>query len=1064
MKLSKSFLLLLCVVLCAMPNPIWKVDAQKTEINQKSIVKGKVVDETGAALPGVNVRIKGSAYGTITDANGLFSVNAPKNTMLQFVMIGFKTTELAASKENMLVQMSQNSEMLNDVMVVAYGTQKKVTMTGSVASVNSKEVLRNPAPNITAALTGKLPGLTTIQTSGEPGRDDVTMFLRGVGTTNDASPLILVDGLVRESIRAVDANEIASVSVLKDASATAVFGVRGANGVILITTKRGEKGKMEVNGSAEHSTQKFVTMPEILDSYQHALLRNEACTNDGQPAYYSDEKLAKYKSWETGTPVDPYWYPNNNWMNIIYKKYAPMSRYNLNISGGTEKVQYFVNAGYLHQGGMFNVEPKSYLGYDPQSKLDRYNFRSNIDYQVNKIIKTSIDISSNIEKINGNNGLDNVLYASVWSTSPTAPGPLTLAGYETVNGSGTNEESGAGHILEDRNQVQPAYGHLNRSGYYLETRSALQSTLSTDLNLSSITKGLSARAVVSYASNASDYVSGSKSFVIYHWDLDPKTGEPYYYYDGDDADDPTISISNWKSSDWKVNLQAQAKYERTFDKKHYVTGMLLAEREMSEKASADLPYNILTTAARFSYAYDYKYLCEVSMGYNGSEQFSPSNRFGFFPAASVGWVVSNEPFLTGNDIVTNLKLRASYGKTGNDRMSGSRFLYLSNIYKSGGGFWNPSIPSLAEGYKVTEAYIGNPDLTWETALKQDLGIDLTLFKDLTLTADYYLEKRNNILIQTGTVPMLQGRAISSLPLLNMGRVRNSGYEVQINYHKNLTKNWNITLSTNYAYNDNKVMFTDEAELPKTYACRYRKTGYSIGQNFGYKIDRSVDEAKGKDGSGFFNSQDQINNSGLAYEIGTPKPGDFIYVDENKDGKINDKDLVPIGYSSTIPKISYSTSLGTQIMNVDFSVMLQGVSKYSKYYEGPGVDETYGGKAMYKSFLNRWSAERYAAKMNGEDIVIDRPRLCDVNGSTSHVKNDYYIMDASFWRIKNIELGYTLPKRLIKEAGIETVRMYANANNLYTRNYMRISGLDPEQSSQGVYPSIRIYNIGINVTF
>jgi len=1065
MKIKKLLLLLLCVGFCTMSYPLETSSTPNVELQQKrNIVKGKVIDDTGEPLPGVNVKVKGSTRVAISDANGLFSLEAPITATLQFSMIGFKAIELAASKDELSVQMKPDSEMLDEVVAVAYGTQKKVTMTGSVASVGTKDILRSPAPNITATLAGRLPGLTTIQTSGEPGRDDVTIYLRGVGTTNGSSPLILVDGLVRESMRAIDANEIATITVLKDASATAVFGVRGANGVILITTRRGEKGKMQINLSAQHSMQEFITKPDVLDSYNHAILRNEACVNDGITPYYSDEAIEKYKSWQTGNPTDPYWYPNTNWMDVMYKKSAPMSRYNLNISGGNDKVQYFVNAAYLHQGGMFNVEPVSYLGYNAQSEMDRYNFRSNIDYQVNKVIKATIDISSSIENVNGNNGADNVLYASVWSAKPTAPGPLTLAGYETVNGSGENEKSEGGHILEDANEVQPAYGHLNRSGYYLETRSALQSTFSLDFNLAPITKGLSARTVVSYASNASHHVTGSKGFVIYHWDLDPATGEPYYYYDGDDADDPTISIGEGKYTDWKVDMQAQVKYDRTFNDKHYVTGMLLAERETKETAAADLPYNILTTAARFTYSYDYRYLAEVSMGYNGSEQFSPEKRFGFFPAASIGWVASNESFLSDNGFITNLKFRASYGKAGNDQMSGSRFLYLNNIYKTGGGFWTPSIPSLSEGAKITEAYIANPDITWETAWKQNYGFDLTLIKDLTLNVDYYIENRNDILITTGTVPMLQGRTISSLPLLNMGRVRNEGWEGQINYQKGINKDLRIGVNLNASYNKNKILFTDEAMLPDTYACRYRKTGYSIGQNFGYKIDYSNDASLEKDGSGFFNSQEQIDNSGLIYEIGTPRPGDFIYVDQNGDKKINDKDLVPIGYSSTIPQYTYGANLSLQFMNFDCAVLLQGVSKFSKYYEGPGVDETYGGKAMYTSYLNRWSAERYQAKLNGENITIDRPRLSDVAGGTSLIRNDYYIMDASYWRVKNVEIGYTLPNKLTEKINIQNVRVYANANNLFTKNYMRVKGLDPEQSNQSVYPSLRIFNVGLNVTF
>lgn len=1037
----------------------------ENQVNEQGIIRGVIVDDTGEALIGVAIREKGTLNGTVTDIDGRFSISvSSSDAILVFSYIGYETLELKISPKEMHIVMQVASEQLDEVVVVAYGTQKKVTMTGSVASIGTDEILKSPAPNLGAALSGKLPGLTTIQTSGEPGRDEVTMFLRGAATTNGTSPLILVDGVPRISIREIDSNEIASISILKDASATAVFGVRGANGVILITTRRGEKGSMKVDASAEYSVQSFAFEPERLNSWDYAVLRNEARANEGIAPEFSDEDIAKFESWKTGNPTDPFWFPNNNWRDILFKKYAPMARANVNISGGSDRLQYFMSAGYLFQGGMFNVEPKSTLGYDPQSKLNRFNFRSNIDYKFNKYVKASVNLSSYIEKVNGTNGSFDVLFSQALSARPTSPGPLTVTGYEVYNGIEYKDVRPGQVVLDPADPVRPAYGQLNRSGYKLETRSGANLVGILDFDLSFLTQGLSAKGQVSFDSRSISNTVANRDYVIYKYARNSSRKDPYFIYDGDDDSDTPISLGRSVASGWFMNMQLQLNYSRTFGDKHYVTGMVMAQRDIKEAREDEsyqdkfLPFNVIGVSSRATYAYDSRYLFEFNIGYNGSEQFAPDKRFGVFPAGSIGWVISNESFLANNKYLTNLKLRASYGKVGNDSFGSYRFLYLDNISKTGSTFYNIAIPSLANGSKIAETYLGNNKITWETALKQNYGMDISVCKELSLSFDYFIEKRDNILIARGTVPVMQGLPLPALPLVNMGKVDNKGYELSLNYQKMFGEDYSFNLGGNFSYARNKVIYADEAILADDYAYRYRSTGFSIGQMWGYKIDYTRDPSTGRDGSGFFSSKENIEKSGLKYEIGTPLPGDFIYQDLNHDGCINEKDMAPIGYSSLVPRINYGFNIGGSIKGFDFSVMFQGVGQYSKFYEGAGVDETYGAKNYYNMHLGRWSEERCKS---GEKITY--PRLAN-SKSTSHTNNDFFIMDASYIRLKNAEIGYTLSSDICKKIGTSSIRFYVNGNNLVTWSHLKTKSFDPEQANARTYPTMRAYNFGVNVHF
>ncbi len=1038
-------------------------------------IKGTILDETGEPLTGATVLEKGTSNAVATDIDGNFTlVTSSATPTLLINFIGYEPVTMKAKAGTPVkVTMKPSSTMLDDVVVVAYGTQKKVSVTGAIASVDNAEIKKSSAPNLTAALAGKLPGLTTIQTNGAPGKDEVNMYLRGAATYNDTNPLILVDGVPRESIRDIDANEIQSISVLKDASATAVFGVRGANGVILITTRRGEQGKAQVSGSVQYSQQSFARKPYRRDSWDYARLLNESRANEGMPAAFSDDELALFDAWKTGGPAnasDAYWYPNTNWSDILFKDHSSMVQANANVSGGTDKVQYFVNAGYVYQGGMYNCESKEQLGYNPQAQMNRYNLRSNIDYKFSQWVKASLDLSSFIEKVNGTNREEASMWADAITARPTTPGPLTIEGVQVRSG-GTGDDGSVlthdvvpGQVIQDPAQsLQPAYGLMNRAGYNLATRSGINAIGTLTIDLGFLTQGLSIKGLVSYQSRSSSNSWATKNFVVYQYERNPSGLDfPIYTFDGSDERDDALGLGRSVTSNWFLNLQAQVNYNRTFNKVHNVTGMLLFQRDKREGDSGDIPYNMIGTSARFTYNYDSRYLAEVDMGYNGTEQFAPKHRFGFFPAFSLGWVISNEPYINPytRDWLDMLKLRASIGKVGNDGLGSTRFLYLDNVNYYQSATVSFGVPSLGNAYKISEVMLGNPDIHWETAWKYNYGVDLTLFRNLHMAFDYFIENRSDILIARNTVPMISGMSSSLLPRVNKGKIRNKGYELTGSYYFPVNKDLNFTVNGSVAYNTNKVLEADESILAEDYAYRYRSTGFMLGQCWGYVIDHTVDPATGRDGSGFFNSEEDIALRGLKYEIegGSPLPGDFIYKDLNGDGVINDRDQAPIGYSSLLPKYTYSFGATANAYGFDFSIMFQGVSKYSKYYSGWGIFEENGSK-YFNDFLDeRWSAERYAA---GEKITA--PRLTNT-ASPSHVANSYYIMDASYLRLKNITLGYTIPQKITRKLRMSQIRFYVSAENLYTWQHLRTKSFDPEQSSLLDYPLLKTYTCGLNINF
>ncbi len=1009
-------------------------------------VTGLVTDTRGEPLIGVTIQVQGTAHGTVTDFDGKYLIPAvPADAILEVSYVGMKSETINVNGRSVIdITLEEDTGVLEEVVVVGYGIQKKASVTAAISTVDTKDLKQSSAPNLSTALAGRLPGLTAIQTSGQPGNDAVNLYLRGVGTLNDASPLILIDGVPRSNISRIDPNEVESISILKDASATAVFGVRGANGVVMITTRRGQPGKSELSISVDHSLQGFLVKADRLHSWEFAELRNQAYLNDHPGADEADMPYTQYMIDKYRSGEDPVFYPDRDVFHDYFRDWAPQTRVNANFNGGGERFTYFLNVGYIGQGGNFKTEPKSFLGYDPSYSMDRYNFRGNVDYNIASNLKASLNIATYLEKMNtpqtqdlfSNSvaGMVQNMIAYTWATPPTDPGPTTQPGYEVPE----NE------IVVQSGQDRNTYGEINRRGYREEMSNNLNSSLTLDWGLDFITKGLSAKGMIAFDSHASTVLQGVRNMDTYGFNVARSADETSSYTAIITNSDSAIRLSKGMNTRYYVNYQASLNYARAFGG-HNVTGMVLYQRDNWDNYGADLPYNVVGLVGRVTYNYDNRYLAEFNYGYNGSEQFAPKNRFGSFPAFSAGWVASNEAFLRDNPWLTNLRIRMSHGLTGNDKLGSQRFLYQSFITMGGGVF-----PGLGRGQSVVQGRMGNEALQWEVARKTNLGIDMEWLSSLSLTVDLFKEYRDKILISRRTIPELQGVPIGNIPKVNIGEVDNKGFEVELTYRKSLNKELSFMLKGNYAYNKNKVIYADEVQYGEDYVYRNRSTGFSIGQAFGYKIDYS-------NGNGYINTQEELDNLPDYQVGGTPRLGDFIYVDMNDDGVINDRDMVPIGYPS-IPRVTYGFSGSLNYKNVDFSFLFNGVAQTNRHTGGWGADE-FALVGFYSGWHRKaWTAERYA---NGEEILY--PAL-GMSSGVSHVANDVFIMDRSFLRLKLVEVGYSLPDKWMKSARVQGVRVYMNGNNLLTFKKMPIDTVDPEQPSALSYPLTRMVNFGLNITF
>ena len=1006
-------------------------------------ISALVREADGTPIMGASIFVKGTKIGTVTNIRGEFSLEVPANSTVLVSYLGFTTREVSVKgSSNLKITLNEDeAQSLNEVVVIGYGTQKKATVTGAIASVTTKDLVQTPQANISNMLVGKMPGLIAMQRSGAPGEDSSTLLIRGVSTFSDnTAPLVMIDGVERPNYNGLDPNEIETVSILKDASATAIYGVRGANGVILITTRKGKKGKPHLSYSGNVAIQSPTALPHYLNSADYCEMYNEALKNDAYttgttyvPRFTSDD----IKLYRDGT--DPIMHPNTDWVGKFLRKASLRTQHNFNISGGTDRVKYFISAGYFHQGGMYKYT-KIDRHHDVNASDTRYNFRSNLDFDITQDFKATVQLSTQINNTRTPGlGNSNLWKEISWATPLGTPG--------MVDGKLVRLEN----TIDDENPWQA----LLNNGYHDINANTINTTLRFEYDLSRLLlKGLSIHASTSYDSYYNSKRLSIKKMQTFVPKRDPENPNEIVLIPQNEGD--TWGGGFEYSKNRKVYFEAGLHYNQKFGK-HETTALLLYNQ--SKYYAPSLAYHVPNAyqgiVGRVTYGYANRYLAEFNMGYNGTENFAKGRRFGFFPAVSAGWVLSEEPFFPKNDYLVYMKFRATYGEVGNDKIGGDRFLYLPSVYGntsgtlSGYNFGSSSNPVYSQ--MVAEKRLGNPLLTWEKARKLNLGVDVNFFKNhLTVSFDYFKERRNNILSNRNSAPMLIG---ATLPAYNMGEMENSGFEFDINY-RNKIRDFNYWGRFNYSFARNKILFQDE--VPEKYAYQMR-TGRRVGQFYGLLFD------------GFYNSWEEINaldRPVSSWNNNRLQPGDMRYVDVNKDGKIDMYDMVPIGYSPT-PEIIYGFSFGGSWRGFDFSALFQGADHVSIKYFGralwPFINAHNSAKTL---ILERWTQERYE---NGEPINFPRLSMSPSRDTDNNYQDsNFWIRNARYLRLKNVEIGYTLRKNQLKALGLESLRLYVSGTNLFT--WTNVIDLDPEAPSKGgnteinTYPLQKIYNIGLNIQF
>ena len=1000
---------------------------------QTATVSGVVKDDTGEPVIGAGVLVKGTTLGTITDIDGHFSFRADDlNGVLVVSFVGMETQEIPMKgKGTFDIVLKSSNTLLEEVQVVAYGAQKKVTLTGSISSVNTDELLKVPTASIGNMLSGVLSGVSSIQSSGQPGGDDPDVFIRGISTLNtmNAKPLYLVDGVERSFFQ-IDPNEVENITILKDASSTAVFGVRGANGVIIVTTKRGKEGKAKINASFSYGIQTPTRMPEFVNSYDYATFLNEAYTNDGKDPKFTPEAVEAFR-----THSNPIIYPDTDWMELLFKSSAPQTQGNVNISGGTERVRYFISMGMLDQKGFFKNHDTRY-----DANFNRYNYRANLDIDFTKTTLVAINMGGRVEKRNFPRSGDDInqLFRRIyWATPFSGPGIVD------------------GKWIKGNSQYLPVglsdgLGNIYGRGYGSKTTNVVNLDLALTQKLDFITKGLQFKIKVAYNSGYDHTKERATSIESYQpwyrkdvtWMEHPAGSDPnevVYIQDGE-AGLISYAESFGKSRDWYA--EASFDWKRDFDL-HHLSALALYNQSKTYYPDSDypgIPRGYVGLVGRVTYDYDNKYLIEGNVGYNGSENFAPGNRYGFFPAVSGGWVLTQEEFLKDNPVVNFLKIRASYGIVGNDRYHPygtgfmDRFLYLPNSYFIGSGYQFGTGTSWSPG--AYEKSFGNSGLSWEKSAKQNYGIDFSLFNQkLSGSIDYFYEKRTDILAKASTDPIIHAM---SLPVLNLGIVSNKGVELNLKWNHKINS-FRYWTNLNVSYAKNKIVYQDEVPSEYTYTL---KTGHPVGQPFGLKV------------RGFYyeGMEDVADHS---YVL---KEGDVVYEDLNHDGKIDDNDKTAIGYPS-YPLLNAGLTLGFEYKGFDFSMLWVGATKTSRVLEETfrkPLGETYDRSLMSHQFTDRWTPETAAtAKL---------PRATIDGVKNNYRDSELWVKDASYLRLKNIEIGYNFRLPFMPKIGMEKMRVFMTGYNLLTFDKLKIS--DPESMSSGVpqYPVMRVINFGLNVSF
>jgi len=1004
------------------------------QTDQKSI-KGKISDKQGLPLPGAGVVIKGTTTGTVSDASGNYEMHAKKGDILQFSFIGYLPQEIEIKDQQTInIVLAEELKDLNEVVVVGYGTQKKASIIGSIATVEPQKLITSN-PNLSNNLAGQLAGVLAVQRSGEPGSDQSDFWIRGVSTFNSGSQkaLVLVDGVERD-IDDVDPLDVESFSILKDATATAIYGVKGANGVILINTKRGQSGDSKIQVRFESDLSAPVKLVDFVDGVKFMQIFNEASRNIGETEKYSEDAINKTLAGE-----DPDLYPNVDWMSEIFRDFARDEKLNLNITGGGQKIRYYLSGAYLHQTGILETDQME----DDKSKLkfDRFNFRSNVDIDLSKTTLFNLSLSG-FYKEKRNPGFDlPAIFDYTMAVTPIS--------YPTIYSDGSYA-----HLYGS--QWSP-WMAANRSGYSMNEENQIQSTISLLQKLDFITKGLSAKGLFSFdAYNNQVSVLRKMPTTNYATGRDENGNLIFTTIERTDY----ISLTSESNASTRYTyMEAQLNYQRTFAEKHNVAALLLYNQSSkritpSSSEIGSLPYRNNGIAGRLTYNFDERYFIEGNFGYNGSENFASGNRYGFFPSLAAGWYISQEPFYPKamEKYVQKLKLKASRGLVGNDQISASRrFGYLTILSAGLAGYsWGADGKSTWSGIGVSE--YGDTGMSWEKATKTNMGLELGLFNMVDLNIDYYREDRDDIYMRRNSIPATTG--ISNLPYGNVGKMSNHGIDISLIVNKAINKDLFVSLNSSFTYARNKIKEMDEPESKYAYQ---NETDKRYGQIFGLLDDGLyTDEDFNADGS-------LVDGLAVPAFMNSVSPGDIKYIDYNDDDVINDYDQVAIGYSA-IPEIVYGFGATVKYKRFDLGFLFQGVSHTSTML-GANSDFFYPAENsgiqgnIYANIDNRWTVDNPQ-----QDVFWPRLYTGGTN-SNNRQPSTWWLRNAGFCRLKNIELGYSTK---INFSGSLTspVRVYLRGTNLLTWSRDFKDLWDPElNSSDGMaYPVSKIIALGLDINF
>lgn len=1018
---------------------------------QQGKISGAVVDNEGKPLPGVTITIVGTTRGVITDMDGTYSIDGVKPTdKLVFSFIGMESQIVEVQNQTVLdVKMEEKAEELEDVTVVAFGKQKKESVIASVTAIKPGE-LKVPSSNFTTAFAGRIAGLISYQRTGEPGQDNAQFFIRGVTSfgTGKVDPLILIDGveMTTEDLSRLTTDDIASFSIMKDANATALYGARGANGVILVTTKEGHEGSVKVQFRAEGSFSSPTENIQFSDPVTFMKLHNEAVlTRTPSSRLPYDQKKINY----TERGIDPLLYPAVDWQDLLFDKNTFNQRYNLNISGGGKVARYYIAASYSVDNGILKVDERQ--NFNNNIKINKYSLRSNINVNLTKTTEAIVRLSGVFDDYQGPLDGGTNLYNKAVLANPVYFQPY----YEPDSANIYTKHILFGNTASG-NYLNP-YAEMLK-GYKSNDRSSMYVQFELKQNLDFLTEGLSARAMFNI--NRFAQLEVRRQYDPFYYALAATTSDEYMLMalnpdDGTDYLDYVPGdrqMENTMYSEWAVQ------YNKTIADNHTISGLLVATiREQKNNTyntlQLSLPHRNTGLAGRATYSYSDRYFVEANFGYNGSERFAKSERWGFFPSAGIGWIVSNESFMQAyKKVISKLKLKATYGLVGNDEIGddSDRFYYLSELNMNNGGrgiSFGDAYSYYRPGISISRYEDDN--ITWEISRKSNFGMEMNLWNSLEFQVDYFRENRSNILQTRADIPTTMG--LQATPKANIGEATGNGIEFSVDYNKSFSPDFWAVARGNFTYAASKFEVYEEPDYSAT-PWRSRE-GQKISQRWGYIAER------------LFLDDEEVKNSPLQ-TFGDYAAGDIKYKDINKDGRIDENDLVPIGYPTT-PEIIYGFGLSLGYKNIDISCFFQGSAR-SSFWINPGniapfvagstdVTTRTNNRALLATIADsHWSEDN-------RDIYAFWPRLSAETISNNEVTSTWWMRNGSFLRLKTAEIGYTLPERMIDPLHLQNVRLYVSGSNLFQIRKFKL--WDPEQAGNAFnYPLQRVINIGVNVEF